>query len=185
GRGGDGPPEHDRELGVGDRGGDLPCHGDRSRHLVDRRLPAHVTPAHERRLGRARGDATVDRDLLRIRSEAGCDADAAGTGAMRRRHIRQAALCGCAAALTSLLSGVSIRAQDVLRVSCLPAKTIALPGETIAVNAWVASDTGAVTRNVTVHWAASAGRIDDQSPTTRWRLEGADINRRHTATVDI
>jgi hypothetical protein len=100
--------------------------------------------------------------------------------------MRPAVLCGCAGMLMSLLlSAGSSRGQDALRVSCLPEKAVGLPGETIAVNAWVASDAGAVTRNVTVQWVVSAGRIDEQSPATRWLLQGADVDRRHTASVDV
>jgi hypothetical protein len=84
-----------------------------------------------------------------------------------------------------LLSTAPIRGQDALRVSCLPEKAVGLPGETIAVHVWVASDAGAVTRNVIVRWAVTAGHIDDQSPVTRWRLDGAEVDRRHTATVEV
>jgi hypothetical protein len=102
--------------------------------------------------------------------------------------MRPAVLCGCCAGmLTSLLllSAGSSSGQDALRVSCLPEKAVALPGETVDVHAWVASDAGAVTRNVTVRWVVSAGRIDAQSPAARWLLEGADVDRRHTATVEV
>ena len=39
-----------------------------------------------------------------------------------------------------LLSSALIRAQDNLRISCLPDRVVAFPGDAIRVNAWVASD---------------------------------------------
>jgi len=84
-----------------------------------------------------------------------------------------------------LLSLGTSSGQGALRVSCLPEKAVALPGETVDLNVWVASDAGPVTSNVTARWTASAGRIGDQSPATRWLLEGAAADRRHTASVDV
>jgi hypothetical protein len=92
----------------------------------------------------------------------------------------------CALAAAAAFSTAPSLAQDgSLRVSCLPDKAVAFPGETVLVNAWVASPSGAVTDRVTAQWRVSAGRIDSQNAVARWSLEGAPVDRRQTAEVDV
>ena len=93
--------------------------------------------------------------------------------------------CAAAIATGMMLAAAPVRGQGDLRVSCLPDRAVALPGETVNVSVWVASATGAVAERVTARWSASAGRIDGQSAATRWLLEGAQVDRRHTASVDV
>jgi len=80
----------------------------------------------------------------------------------------------------------SAHGQDRVEVSCLPERIMAQPGETIELTAFVASAAGAITRNVAVSWAVSAGRVvDAQSLATRWQLAEAARDTRHVATATV
>jgi hypothetical protein len=89
------------------------------------------------------------------------------------------------ALISLLLAPVAIRGQGDVRIGCLPSKTVVGPGEAVRVNAWVGSASGAVVQDVTARWSTTAGRIEAQTAATRWLLEDAPIDRRHTATVDV
>jgi len=75
--------------------------------------------------------------------------------------------------------------QDTARVSCVPDKAVASPGDTIGVTTWVATPSGPITQNVTVQWTVSAGQITPAGTAASWRLEGAAVDRRHTAVADV
>jgi hypothetical protein len=83
------------------------------------------------------------------------------------------------------LAAAAASAQEPVGLSCLPDKAVALPGDTVLVNTWVASAAGAVTANVGARWRVSAGSIDRQEAAARWSLEGAPVESRHTAEVDV
>jgi hypothetical protein len=92
----------------------------------------------------------------------------------------------CAVAAAAALTTAPVRAQEsAMRVSCLPDKAVAFPGDTVVVSAWVASPSGAVIDRVTARWRVSAGRIDSDAAMARWSLEGAPVDRRQTADVDV
>ena len=101
--------------------------------------------------------------------------------------MRTAHLYGrvAAALIPLLLVPVAIRGQGDVRIGCLPAKTVVVAGESVRVNAWVSSTSGAAVQDMTARWSTTAGRIEAQTPATSWLLEDAPIDRRHTATVDI
>jgi len=84
-----------------------------------------------------------------------------------------------------VISSATARGQDDLRVTCLPEKAVALPGDVVGVNVWVASARGPLTERLSARWDATAGRIDAQSTAARWLLEGAQVDRRYTASVTV
>jgi hypothetical protein len=84
-----------------------------------------------------------------------------------------------------MLASALPRAQDEVSVTCLPDKVLAPSGGTVRVNVWVAMARRPVVDGVAALWKASAGRFDTQTPATQWVLEGAEIDQRQTATVDV
>jgi hypothetical protein len=89
------------------------------------------------------------------------------------------------AATFIVVSVASPGGQDDFRVSCLPDRVMAAPGETVGVRVWVASASGAVTERVTARWEAATGHIDGQSASTHWVVEAAPVDRRHIANVTV
>ena len=77
-------------------------------------------------------------------------------------------------------------AQTDLRVTCLPDRAVALPGDNVLLNVWVGSPSGGVNDGVTYQWIVSGGNLDRSSAAAvKWNLAGAAIERRHTASVDV
>ena len=76
--------------------------------------------------------------------------------------------------------------DDGLRIACLPDRPVAYRGEDIGVQVWVTTSDGVpVIAKAPVHWKVTAGRIEDQSSSTRWRFDAVEVDREYTASVEV
>jgi hypothetical protein len=85
----------------------------------------------------------------------------------------------------AVMSVMLTSAQGDMRASCLPNKAVAVAGESVEVDLWIASASGPIVGQVTAQWSVSAGRIEGQPRGARWLLEGTQVDRRHTASVEV
>src|SRR5262245_29414255 len=181
------PREHCRGIGVAGCRDGVSSPGRQPRCVLSDGVPSYGQSAYEGDLDCDGSGDTLRSNDRRLGPETYGDPDGSHqplAASVRMRRVR--ILERVAGLLLMLLVGADTgRGQAPVRVSCLPDKAIAHPGGTIGLHVWVAADGSPVPGNVAARWTVSAGRIDGQSVATHWLLEGAALDRRHAASVDV